>query len=39
MMLAGRPGEDHLVVSAATQVESAVDPTGNWNRPALPDFD
>ncbi len=39
MMLAGRPGEDHLVVSAAAQVEAAVDPTGNWNRPPLPDFD
>lgn len=38
MMLAGRPGEDHMVVSAAAQVESAVDRTRNWSRPPLPDF-
>jgi amidase len=38
MMLAGRPGHDHTIFSAAAQIEAAVDKTGNWNRPVLPDF-
>jgi amidase len=38
MMLAGRPGDDHTVFSAAAQLEAVVDKSGNWNRPVLTAF-
>ncbi|MGH3473184.1 MAG: amidase [Nocardioidaceae bacterium] len=34
-MLAGKPGQDHLLYALAAQVETAVDRTRNWNRPEL----
>ncbi len=35
-MLAGRPGEDHLVVQLAAQVEAASTLDGRWPHPATP---
>ena len=35
VMLAARPAQEETLLSAAAQVERAVDPVGGWNRPPL----
>ena len=35
VMLAARPAQEELLLSAAAQIERFVDPAGRWNRPPL----